>query len=255
MIIFPLGFDETPVVMNKSALVIACLVWAGFEAAQGADVTGKVTLKGTPPEPLTFNFADRPECGDLHPEVTHSRWYIVSKDNGLKDVLVYISKGCEGKKFPIPDKPAELVQEKCTYQPYITAIMVGQKLNIKDMDAPPVLHNVHAEPTVDGIEEFNLMETDLGQVITTNFNKPDVMVKFECNVHPWMLGYVAVVDNPYFAVTDADGNFKIPNLPPGDYTLTAYHPKSHETSPGIKQEIKVTGDTPVTANFTVEVTQ
>jgi predicted phage tail protein len=62
------------------------------------------------------------------------------------------------------------------------------------------------------------------------------------------------MNNPYFAITDEAGNFKIPNLPPGDYTLTAYHVKAHgRASPGVSQAIKVAGDTPVSANFTVEV--
>ena len=69
-----------------------------------------------------------------------------------------------------------------------------------------------------------------------------------------MFAYVGVVDNPYYAVTDADGNFKISNLPPGNYTLTAYHLKAHGASPGVTQDIKVAGD-PVMANFTVEVPQ
>jgi plastocyanin len=237
--------------MKKSALMLVIMTCAGFTALPAADITGKVTLKGTPPPPQNIDFSDYAQCGDLHPDVTATRWYVTSKDNGLKDVFVYISKGCEGKTFPVPDKPVELDQDKCAYQPYVMGIMVGQKLNIKDLD--PVTHNVHCVPSNEGNEEFNLMQVDKGQVDAKVFNKPDVMVRFECNVHQWMFAYVGVVDNPYFAVTDADGNYKIPNLPPGDYTLTAYHVKAHGTSPGVKQEIKVTGDAAVTANFTVEV--
>jgi hypothetical protein len=68
-----------------------------------------------------------------------------------------------------------------------------------------------------------------------------------------MFAYIGVVSNPYFAVTDENGNFKIPNLPPGDYTLTAYHLKAHGKTPGVSQAIKVAGNNAVTANFTVEV--
>ena len=93
-----------------------------------------------------------------------------------------------------------------------------------------------------------------GQENVKTFTHPEVVVKFQCDVHNWMFAYVGVMSNPYFAITDDNGNFKIPNLPPGDYTLTAYHFKAHgKTSPGVSQTIKVEGDKPVTANFTVEV--
>ena len=65
----------------------------------------------------------------------------------------------------------------------------------------------------------------------------------------------SIETNPYFAVTDADGHFKIANLPPGNYTLTAYHPRAHRLTKGISQEIKVTGAGSVVADFTVEVTE
>jgi plastocyanin len=240
--------------MKKSTLIFAALALAGFyQVAQAADVTGKVTLKGTPPAERTIDFSENAQCGDLHPTVTTTRWYVVGKDNGLKDVFVYISKGCEGKTYPVPTEPVELDQEKCAYQPYVLGMMVGQTLNIKNKD--PFLHNVHAIPIVSGNEEFNIPQANQGQVNAKTFAKQEVLVKFKCDVHPWMFAYVGVMANPYFAITDADGNFKISGLPPGDYTLTAYHQKADGMSPGVSQDIKVTGDAPVTANFTVEVPQ
>jgi hypothetical protein len=145
-----------------------------------------------------------------------------------------------------------LDQIKCLYQPYVTAVMVGQALRIKDSDTAVPMHNVHATSLANP-PGFNIPQTP-GQVNDKTFANPEVVVKFQCDVHNWMFAYVGVMSNPYFAMTDADGNFKIPNLPPGDYTLTAYHVKAHgRASPGVSQVIKVTGDTPVTANFTVEV--
>jgi plastocyanin len=240
--------------MKKAILILTAAALVGsFQAASAADVTGKVTLKGTPPPETPIDFSDVAQCGDMHPTVTTSRRYVVGKDNALKDVFIYISKGLEGKTFPVPATPVELDQEKCTYQPYVLGVMVGQTLNIKNAD--PILHNVHATPVVAGNEEFNIAQANQGQVNAKTFTKPEVMVKVKCDVHKWMLAYVGVVDNPFFAVTDADGNFKIPNLPPGDYTLTAFHVKAHAGTPGISQTIKVAGDAPVVANFTVEVPQ
>jgi len=74
------------------------LVLAGsLQLASAGDVTGKVTLKGTPPPPMTIGYDDT--CSKLHPTVLTTRHYVVGKDNGLANVFVYISKGLEGKNF------------------------------------------------------------------------------------------------------------------------------------------------------------
>jgi hypothetical protein len=237
--------------MKKFILAVVSLALTGlWQIAPAADVTGKVILKGTPPTEKAIEFTD--QCGPINPTPVTTRWYEVGKDNGLKAVLVYVSKGCEGKTYPPPSEPVLLDQIKCLYQPYVTAVMVGQALRIKDSDTAVPMHNVHATSLANP-PGFNIPQTP-GQVNDKTFANPEVVVKFQCDVHNWMFAYVGVMSNPYFAMTDADGNFKIPNLPPGDYTLTAYHVKAHgRASPGVSQVIKMTGDTPVTANFTVEV--
>ena len=81
------------------------------------------------------------------------------------------------------------------------------------------------------------------------FDKPEVLVKFKCDVHPWMFAYVGVVDHPYFAVTDKDGNYKITGLPAGDYTVEAVHLKAGSTT----AKVKVGADDKKTQDFTLEV--
>jgi plastocyanin len=235
--------------MNKSVYLVAALAFASsIRLASAADITGKITLKGTPPTELKLPFDDK--CSALNPAITTTRWYVVGKDSGLANVFVYISKGCEGKQYPTPSQAVELDQQGCNYEPYVLGMMTGQTLKIKNSD--PLLHNVHALPTADGNTEFNLAQPTQGQVDEKTFNKKEILVKIKCDVHNWMFAYVGVMDNPYFAVSDADGNFKISNVPPGTYTLTAYHLKTHKITPGVSQEIKV-ADSPVTANFTVEI--
>jgi len=236
--------------MKTSVLILAAFALAGsWQIAPAADVTGKVTLKGTPPPEKEIAFTDT--CGPMNTTPVTTRHYVAGKDNGLKNVFVYISKGCEGKTYPAPKEAVELDQTKCMYQPYIMGMMVGQTLKIKNSDT--CMHNVHASPTAaNGAEAFNIPQT-AGQENAKTFTHPEVLVKFQCDVHNWMFAYIGVVSNPYFAVTDENGNFKIPNLPPGDYTLTAYHLKAHGKTPGVSQAIKVAGNNAVTVNFTVEV--
>jgi plastocyanin len=238
--------------MKNTTLWVAAIALAGsLQAVFAGDVTGKVTLNGTPPPEIAIDFSANPECGSLVTGQPTTRRYVVGKENGLKDVFVYISKGLEGKKFDAPAEPVVLDQSGCMYQPYVMGVMVGQKLKIKNSD--PVMHNLHGHPVVSGNDEFNITQTTQGATTDVMFPKAEVMVKINCDVHKWMLAYVGVCDNPYFAVTDADGHFKIPNLPPGEYTLTAFHQKANAPGPGISQSIKVEADKPVSANFTIDV--
>ena len=239
--------------MNKFTLSLSAVVLASsLQWADAGDLSGKVTLKGTPPPETPIDYGD--VCSKLNPTVLTTRRYVVGKDNGLANVFVYISKGLEGKKFTAPTEVVELNQVGCNYSPYVFGVMVGQPVVIKNSD--PFMHNIHALPKADGNSEFNFAETTKGDSNDTKWvesiKKPEVLVKIKCEVHGWMFSYGGVAANPFFAVTDADGNFKIANVPAGSYTLTAYHLKAHGAKPGETQEITV-ADSPVTANFTVEV--
>ena len=116
------------------------------------------------------------------------------------------------------------------------------------------MHNVHATPKVDGNSEFNFAEMNAGDSNDSKWieciTKPEVLVKLKCDVHGWMFCYVGVLDHPFFCVTDKDGAYKIPNVPAGNYALTAYHLKTHRDSLGISQDI-VVGDSPQVVNFTI----
>ena len=98
-------------------------------------------------------------------------------------------------------------------------VQVGQVLEILNSD--PTLHNVHAVPVAN--QEFNTGQPLPGMKHTHRFATSEVMVPFRCDVHPWMFAYVGVLDHPFFAVTGPDGTFNIEGLPPGTYTIEAWH--------------------------------
>jgi hypothetical protein len=216
----------------------------------GGDITGKVVLKGTPKPEITIDMSPDPKCGATHTTPVTTRHYIVEKDGGLADVIVYIKSGTgvDGKTFPAPSEEPVLDQKACFYDPYVMCVMVNQKLKI--MNSDPTMHNVHATPRKGENKEFNLAQPLKGMTTEKSFPSPEVAVKFQCNVHPWMFAYVGVMDNPYFAVTGKDGTFKISGVPDGKYTIVAYHPKTHGANPGISNEITVDGATKV--DFTIE---
>jgi plastocyanin len=97
----------------------------------------------------------------------------------------------------------------------VIGIRVGQPLELVNSD--PTLHNVHALPLVN--QEFNQSLPKQNARTTKTFTAPEVMVRFKCDVHNWMSAFVGVMAHPYFAITSPSGEFTIPNLPPGTYTL------------------------------------
>ena len=134
-----------------------------------------------------------------------------------------------------------LDQKGCMYEPYAMGVMVNQKFKIRNSD--PLLHNVNSG-------YFNFAQTAQGQESIKSFEKPQVAVKFMCNVHPWMFSYMGVFEHPWFAVTDKSGSYKLPaGLPAGKYTLVAWHPKAGEAT----QEINVGADEAKAVNFTLKV--
>ncbi len=225
--------------------VVGAVLVAGIAHAQAADIVGKVSLQGTPPAEKALPLD--PGCGKLWPnEKPTTRFYEVGADGGLADVFVYLK---EAPAKDAPAKPAMLDQKGCEYVPYILGMQVGQKLLVRNSD--PVLHNVHATPKVN--KEFNLAQMAGGKDIERSFDQSEVMVRFKCDVHPWMFAYVGVVPHPYFAVTDKAGKFKIEGVPAGKYTLATFHRKTHVTDDkAATQEIEVK-DATVTANSTITV--
>lgn len=216
-----------------------------FQMAQAADVTGKITLNGKPPPervlPLDLN------CAKLHPagKKPTTRFYAVGEGNALGDVVV-ILKGAPAKSSGASAKPAVLDQVGCEYTPTILAIQTGQKLIVKNSD--PVLHNVHPTPDPKiGNPESNKAQLPKGPNLEYSFQKPEMFLRYKCDVHPWMFSWVTVLDHPYFAVSGKDGTYKISDVPPGKYTLEIHHRKAGTQTKQI--EVAASG---AKADFTME---
>jgi len=217
----------------KQLIHLAALV-AGSAAVLAGDVTGIVTLKGTPPpeKPITPLNAD-PNCGKVAKGPVTTRHYVVGADGGLGNVVVYVKGGLDGKKFEVPATKAIMDQVACLYEPYVMAAQTGQTVEIRNSD--PFLHNVNFMKSDAGNKTFNFAQGGAAKPVDKTFENQEVFVKFQCNVHPWMFGYIGVVANPYFAVTDKDGKFTIKGLPAGKYTVAFKHLKAGE----IVQELEV----------------
>jgi plastocyanin len=136
------------------------------------------------------------------------------------DVVVYVQQA--PGTFP-PGKPVVLDQKKMQFIPHVLPVIAGT--TVKFLNSDPTPHNVFSPDN----EKYNLGTWPQGQSKDYAFTKcaklPCVYTQL-CRVHPEMEGYVVVLQNPYFAVTDKDGHYDIDNVPPGSYTLAVWHQKA-----------------------------
>lgn len=193
---------------------------AGTSSGPGASVAGKIRFDG--PRPATSPIAMRsdPACASEHPQPIHAEDVVTGQNGTLENVIVFVSQGADNKTYDVPQTPAVMEQKGCMYEPHVVAMRAGQTLRVVNEDK--TTHNIHPMPTNN--REWNKAQTP-GQPIEEKFAREEVSIPVKCNIHPWMHGYIAVFKHPYFAVTGKDGSFELKSLPPGEYTIEAWHEK------------------------------
>jgi plastocyanin len=233
---------------KSSTLIMVSGLVAALQVAAAADITGTVTLKGTPPKEKDITpVMEDANCSKLHTTVPSTHFYVVGPKGELADVIVSL-QGISGKSTGASAPPMVLDQKGCEYSPSIFAVQTDQKIIVKNSD--PVLHNVHDVPAADsGNKEKNEAQLPNGPDLTFSFSKPESFLKFKCDVHQWMFAWASVFDHPYFAVSGKDGSFKIVNVPPGKYKLQAAHRKAGV----VTQDVEVKEGEPAKVDFTLEV--
>lgn len=205
------------------------------DPATAAAVTGRVTFMGQVPAAQPITMASDPRCTKTG-AVTET--IVADAKGGLQNVFVYVKDGLGNLAFPVPTTPVVLDQKGCQYRPHVFGVRVGQPVEILNSDA--TLHNIHAWPTTN--QEFNVGQALQGLRHTHTFSTREVMVPFKCDVHKWMNAFVGVLDHPFFAVTGADGTFTLKGLPPGTYTVEAWHEKLGTQTQSVTVGAKETKD-------------
>lgn len=190
-------------------------------AAFGAELTGTVKFEGEVPKMQPLKLDADPECAAKNATPPLAESLVLGDANAMANVLIRVKSGVPQKEYPAPKEPVIVAQEGCVYKPHVVALMPGQPLKFLNQDG--ILHNVHALPKVN--TEFNLGMPPTMKESEKTFSKAEDPFFVKCDVHPWMGAYVAVIPNPFFAVTGKDGKFSIKNLPAGTYELEAWHEK------------------------------
>jgi plastocyanin len=204
---------------------------SGAPVAGSGSIKGTVKLSGAAPAREAINMKADPYCAGK--AAAQDEEVVVGPGNGLKNVVVHLT-GVAGKFAPQGD--AEMDQQGCMYRPRVLVAQAGQTVIIKNSDQ--TLHNIH---TYKGpMTLFNQAQVFGMPPIKKKFPAAGDVVKFKCDVHPWMTGYLLVTDNPFHAVSGEDGSFGIPNVPPGTYTVEVWHERLGTK----KMEVTVAADKP-----------
>ena len=209
-----------------------------FARPSGGSISGKVTYEGTPARQRPIDMSKEPTCASQHPTPITTETVVTGPGNALVNVVVYISAGAPDE--PAPSRPADFAQKGCQYIPHMLAFQVNQELKIANDDQTS--HNIHPLPKIN--REWNKSQPPGTPPITATYDKAE-MIPVKCNIHPWMHGTFAVLKNSHYAVSGEDGSFKLPNLPPGKYTITAFHESYGDQS----QEVVVSGSETKAVNF------
>jgi plastocyanin len=192
------------------------------DPATAGSLSGRITFAGARPPVEALRMGSDQACVQGAGPNPQSDAVLISDSGGLQNVYVHVLTGLDPEYgFDVPTSPAVLDQKGCVYTPRVIGVRAGQPIEIVNSD--PTLHNVHAIPMKNG--EFNKGQPVQGMREKQVFTVPEVMVRFKCDVHGWMAAWVGVSAHPFFAVTDADGRFEIKGLPPGTYTIEAWHEK------------------------------
>ena len=236
----------------------------------GGTVSGKVILEGGKPRPMAFNLVTIPDpvfCGTIS---TGTGWrivedFIIGPDKGLKDVVVFLKGIKKGKSFKLPKVRIESVD--CDFIPFVNVIKDKDKIEVVNMD--PVQHDIQGYETARErgarvlfnrplpMNPFHTVAGFFGQeylpgkpmIEEIHLRKGRNVFVMQCGFHPYMFSWGMVVKNPYYAITKEDGKFEISNVPPGEYTLSAWHPGVNKF---IEQKVTVRGKGSSKANFVFE---
>jgi len=215
--------------------------------AQGdGSVRGMVRLIGVAPTPQVLSMASNAHCAAHHNGQVMDESVVVNADGTLRNVVIWVSGGLKDKRFPPPEEPAVLDQQGCVYTPHIVTVMAGQRLLVKNSDE--FLHNVRAAAASN--PPFNFAQPTISRGTPLVFQAPERLF-VKCDIHPWMSAFIHVMDSPYFAVTGDRGAFRLPDLPPGEYEVSAWHEVYGEQ----KQTVRVESGKPLDMQFTFKPMQ
>ncbi len=238
-------------------IIVALLVLGLIaSAAYAGNITGTVLYEGDAPARAMLTATNDQHCIDAV-KGTKSETLVVSKGKGIKNVVIYAR--VRGAKVTVPDKNPVMDQKGCAYFPHVLAVVAGSTVDITSSD--PIAHNVHSHAQKN--EAINYQIPQPGKVIPHKIEKAE-QIKFTCDIHAWMTGYIVAVASNFFAVTgdkDDEGNwlssdayeasedkgtYTLAEVPAGKVRVIAWHEELGSANKTV--EVPASGD--INVNFT-----
>ena len=219
-------------------------------------ITGTVMYDGDAPARPALTATKDQHCIDAVTG-TKSEALVVSKGKGIKNVVIYAR--VRGAKVTVPDKNPVMDQKGCAYYPHVLAVVAGSTVDITSSD--PIAHNVHSHAKKNDAINYQIPQP--GKVIPHKIAKAEE-IKFTCDIHAWMTGYIVAVNSNFFTVTgykDADGawissddyeksadtgGYSIADVPAGKVRVVAWHEELGAANKTV--EVPASGD--IAVNFT-----
>ena len=209
--------ENSPSVIQKIHPIVTTLKKEIEPQKTSENISGVISFKGNPPKNLKLNLPRG--CSENSKGDSYSNEVLIKKEK-IQNVLVRITKGLEGKVFAdVPTEVIELDQRGCLYSPRLIAPRVGQKVTFINSDN--LFHNIRS--VTQNNKSFNIPMPKKDQRVTMIFDKTEIFMQSKCSVHPWMGAYIAVIDHPFFSITNDKGEYSIKNLPVGHYTMEVWH--------------------------------
>jgi hypothetical protein len=215
--------------MKRYLLLLASLVsFASIAHAQtqyqaetvvgGGTIKGTVRWSGPPAKDLSLPITKNSDiCDPQKLQTRNLERLIIGPDGGVENTVVFLKSITKGKAMNLPVARRSLDQKNCRYEPHILLVPRDGNLEMKSSD--PVLHNIHMA----GAAFYNIPFPIQDKVLARSMHR-DGVVDIKCDAgHVWMNAEVLVVTHPYYAVTDAHGDFELSDVPPGEYEITAWH--------------------------------
>lgn len=206
-------------------------------SGQEGSLVGTINFQGAAPAPKPISMDQDPVCSSSNPNAAAED--LVVNGDKVQNVFVYIKEGktdkganLAGFSFDPPSTPVTLDQHGCHYVPHVLGIQTKQPFQVVNSDATS--HNVNVQAAKN--EKFNQGQGPGAAPIDKKFQRAEVLIPVKCNQHPWMKAYIGVMSNPFYAVSGKDGHFEIRGVPPGTYTVVAWHEKYPQ---GLTQTITV----------------
>jgi hypothetical protein len=208
----------TILLVCTAAVAAAQSGYQTITVSDGGTITGTVKWSGPVPKIPTLAINKDPEICD--PQAQKKRdleRLLVSSNGGVANTVVFLKDITKGKAMDLPEGRQFLNQKTCRYEPHLMLVPDNGTVQLKSSD--PVLHTVH----MSGMADYNLPFPFANQTVSRTMNR-EGLVDLRCNAgHTWMNAEMLVVSHPYYSVTDEDGNFKLTDVPPGDYEIEAWH--------------------------------